>query len=123
MTDILPVCQDFAAAWNRHDLETIMAMHTPDCAFWAAAGADAEGGRHEGPDAVRAAYRALFELYPDGRWTNGRIAILSAERALSEWRFIGTTKAGKRVEVDGLDLLDFVGDKVRLKNSFRKQRA
>jgi ketosteroid isomerase-like protein len=123
MPDLAALSLAFADAWNRHDLEAIMARQTEDCAFWSAAGTEAVGGRHEGQKAVRAAYQAIFETYPDGRWTNGRITVLGQQRVLSEWLFIGTMKDGKRVEVEGLDLLEFEGEHIRLKNSFRKQRA
>lgn len=121
-TDTLSMLRAFSEAWNRHDLEAIMAMSTDDCEFWAAAGPDVVGGRHVGPEAVAAAYRAIFELYPDGRWTNGRITLMDG-RALSEWTFVGTTTEGRRVEVLGLDILELEGDRVRIKNSFRKQRS
>lgn len=121
--DTLAMLQAFADAWNRHDLDAIMAMSSDDCEFWAAAGPDASGSRAVGPDAVAAAYRAIFELYPDGQWTDGRVCLIAPDRGLSEWTFVGTTREGRRVEVMGLDLLELAGGKVRIKNSFRKNRT
>ena len=118
----IAMLEAFSAAWNRHDLAAIMAMSTDDCEFWAAAGPNVTGGRAVGREAVAAAYQAIFDLYPDGRWTNGRITLMDG-RALSEWTFVGTTTAGQRVEVLGLDILELAGDKVRIKNSFRKNRT
>lgn len=114
--------QAFSDAWNRHDLDAIMEMSTDDCEFWSAAGPDVEGGRHVGREAVAAAYRAIFDLYPDGQWTRGRATLMDG-RALSEWTFVGTTTSGQRVEVLGVDVLELTGDRVRIKNSFRKQRT
>lgn len=114
--------QAFADAWNRHDLDAIMAMHTDDCEFWASAGPEAEGTRHVGRVAVAAAYAAVFEAFPDAHWGRGTVTLLES-RGLSEWTFTGTDRSGRRVEVLGLDVLELRGDKVRLKNSFRKNRT
>jgi ketosteroid isomerase-like protein len=112
----------FAAAWNRHDVEGLMACMTDDCVFEAAAGPDAAGTRHTGRDAVRRAYAAVFETYPDGRWNHPR-HFVSGTRAVSEWRFTGTTRDGTRVDVNGCDLFTLRGAKIVVKNSFRKQRT
>ncbi len=113
----------FAAAWNRHDLDAIMEMTAEDGEFWASAGPEACGQRFVGKPAIRAAYQAIFDTVPDAQWTQGRLSMMSPERGLSEWLFVGTRKDGTRVEVDGLDLLDLAGGKVRIKNSFRKTRT
>lgn len=120
--DLMAMLTAFSEAWNRHDLATILDLSTDDCEFWAAAGPDALGTRSIGRQAVGAAYQAIFDTYPDGQWTNGRITVLSPDRALSEWLFVGTTVEGRRVEVLGLDLLDLKDGKVRIKNTFRKNR-
>jgi beta-alanine degradation protein BauB len=119
----LAMMEAFSAAWNRHDLATIMALSTDDCEFWSAAGPEACGTRSVGREAVAAAYQAIFDLYPDGRWTNGRATLIAPDRGLSEWIFVGTTTAGQRVEVMGLDLLELKDGRVRVKNSFRKTRT
>lgn len=120
--ETLEMLRAFSAAWNDHDLDTIMRLSTDDCEFWAAAGPDVVGGRAVGREAVAAAYQAIFDLYPDGQWTNGRLTTLG-DRALSEWTFVGNTVDGKHVEVLGLDILELSGGKVRIKNSFRKNRT
>ena len=119
----MDMLEAFSAAWNRHDLDAIMNLSSPDCEFWASAGPDVEGARAVGRDAVAKAYQAVFDTFPDGQWTKGRITLIDAARALSEWTFVGTSVDGKRVEVLGLDLLDLQDGKVRIKNSFRKNRV
>ncbi|MQT15325.1 nuclear transport factor 2 family protein [Segnochrobactrum spirostomi] len=120
---VVKMLEAFSAAWNAHDLDTLMALSTDDCEFWASAGPDELGTRYVGQQAVAGAYRALFDFYPDAQWTKGRLTLLGPDRALSEWTFVGTTLDGKRVEVLGLDVLDLVGEKVRIKNSYRKNRT
>jgi steroid delta-isomerase-like uncharacterized protein len=111
----------FADAWNRHDVDALMSMMTDDCVFEASAGRMIDGERHEGRPAVRAAYAAVFEQYPDAHWGNAR-HFVSGERGVSEWIFTGTSTDGRRVEVNGCDLFTFLDGKIAIKNSFRKNR-
>jgi hypothetical protein len=111
----------FIEAWNAHDVDTLMACMAEDCAFFASAGPAAEGAAHRGSAAVRAAYSAVFDAFPDAAWTNGR-HFVAGDRGVSEWRFVGTDRQGAKVAVDGCDLFTFDGDLIATKNSFRKQR-
>ena len=113
--------QAFADAWNRHDVDALMSMMTPDGVFEASGGNAVDGERHEGARAVRAAYAAIFDVYPDAHWGNLR-HVVAGDRGLSEWTFTGTMKDGKRVEVTGCDLFTFKGGKIAIKNSYRKNR-
>ena len=56
--------QAFADAWNGHDVDALMSMMTTDCVFEASGGNAVNGERHEGQQAVRAAYTAVFAQYP-----------------------------------------------------------
>ena len=40
-----------------------------------------------------------------------------------EWDFVTTDSSGQKVRTAGCDLLQFVDDKVAVKNAFRKQRG
>jgi uncharacterized protein (TIGR02246 family) len=111
----------FADAWNRHDLDALMAMMTDDCVFQASAGSALDGQRSEGRQAVRTAYAAVFESFPDAHWADAR-HFVAGDRGVSEWTFTGTQPDGKRVEVTGCDLLTFGGGKIAIKNSYRKNR-
>ena len=120
--DLLTLMDRFADAWNRHDLDALMAMMTDDCLFQASAGPDVDGKRSEGKPAVRAAYAAVFEAFPDARWANAR-HLVAGLRGVSEWTFTGTQKDGRQVEVTGCDLLTFRDGKIAIKNSYRKNRT
>lgn len=111
----------FADAWNRHDVEALMSMMTEDGVFEASAGDDVNGERHVGQRSVRAAFEAVFAQYPDARWGNSR-HFVNGDRGVSEWTFTGTRHDGRRVEVNGCDLLTFRDGKIAVKNSFRKNR-
>jgi ketosteroid isomerase-like protein len=111
----------FAAAWNRHDLDALMSMMASDCVFEASAGDSVDGERHEGGQAVRDAFAAVFAQYPDAEWRNAR-HFVAGDRGVSEWTFTGTRSDGRRVEVTGCDLLTFRDGRIAVKNSFRKNR-
>jgi steroid delta-isomerase-like uncharacterized protein len=119
--DLLKLLDIFADAWNRHDLDALMSMMTDDCVFEASAGSEVVGQRSDGKGAVRAAYAAVFEAFPDARWADAR-HFVAGNRGVSEWTFTGTHKDGRRVEVNGCDLFTFRDGKIAIKNSYRKNR-
>lgn len=112
----------FMAAWNARDVDGLMACMAADCAFHAAAGQDAEGTRHQGRDAVRAAYAAIFDAFPQAAWTEGRHSV-AGDTGLSSWRFVGTDRTGRQVDVRGCDIFAFDGALISLKDSYRKARG
>jgi ketosteroid isomerase-like protein len=118
---LVNLLERFADAWNRHDLDELMSMMTPDGVFEASAGNEVDGQRSEGQQAVRAAYAAVFDTFPDAHWANAR-HFVNGNRGVSEWTFTGTQKDGKRVEVTGCDLFSFRDGKIAIKNSYRKNR-
>jgi uncharacterized protein (TIGR02246 family) len=120
--DLVELLDRFAAAWNRHDLDALMSMMTDDCVFAASAGPDVEGERSEGRQAVRAAFAAVFETFPDAHWANAR-HFVAGDRGVSEWTFTGTRRDGTRVEVTGCDLLTFRDGRIAVKNAYRKNRT
>ena len=79
----------FADAWNRHDADALMSMMTDDPVFEASSGNDVDGERHQGQQAVRAAYATVFTQFPDAHWGNAR-HLVAGDRGVSEWTFTGT---------------------------------
>jgi steroid delta-isomerase-like uncharacterized protein len=115
------VLQAFADAWNRHDVDALMSFMSDDCVFEASAGPDICGARYTGREAVRAAFAEVWTTFPDAHWGNAS-HFVHGDRGVSEWTFTGTRADGTCVEVRGCDLLTFRGDKIALKNSYRKNR-
>ena len=111
----------FMAAWNAHDVDVLVACMTPDGgAFYASSGPGRVGTAAVGTEAVRKAYAAIFETFPDAQWTNGR-HFVAGEDACSYWTFVGTRKDGTKVEVNGCDLFKIRDGKIAVKDSYRKQ--
>ncbi len=115
--------QAFADAWNRHDIDALMAFMTDDCVFELWTGPLACGTRYSGAGEVRAGFARAWVDFPDAHWGGAR-HFVSGERGLSEWTFTGTRAVdGIRVEVYGCDVFTFRGGQIAVKNSFRKLRV
>jgi quercetin dioxygenase-like cupin family protein len=110
------------AAFNARDLDALMACMAEHCAFHAAAGPGAEGMVHQGRAAVRAAYAAIFDAFPQAEWAEGAHHV-AGETGLSTWRFRGITRDGAAVDLRGCDVFAFDGDLIARKDSYRKARA
>jgi len=113
--------EKYADAWNRHDIETLMSYMSDDCAFYLGSGTSASGDKYEGAAAVRDAFERVWKDLPDVSFQNAR-HFLSGDRGCSEWTLVATHPDGTRIEMDGCDLFTFTGDKIRIKNSYLKNR-
>ena len=111
----------FSDAWNRHDVDALMSFMSQDCVFQAAGGSQACGARHEGAQAVRAAFAMAWAAVPDAQWING-VHFVQGDFGVSQWTFTGTAADGSRIETDGVDIFTFKNGKIASKNAFRKAR-
>ncbi|MCD6014887.1 MAG: hypothetical protein K0R88_971 [Solirubrobacterales bacterium] len=111
-------------AWNAHDLEAIMSMHTPDMVFENhTAGERAEG------DTVRAHIASIFETWPDIRFDSRRTYVRDG-LVVQEWTATAThanemrrgdlvaEPTGRKVTWDGLDVIPFAGGLVKRKDVY-----
>ncbi len=74
----------FGEAFDRHDLDAVMAAMTADCVFESTAPPD--GQRHEGQSAVRAAWTAFFGESADALFETEE-QIVTRDRAVVLWRY------------------------------------
>jgi ketosteroid isomerase-like protein len=113
------VLKGFLEAFNRHDLDAIMDYFAEDCVFYMPRGAGPRGDRYVGKDEVRAGLAKRFEGIPDvhygedQHWVCGHFGV-------SEWTLTGTSVSGEKIEVRGVDLLEFAEEKITRKDSFWK---
>ena len=115
------VLQALFEAFNRHDIEGVLACMTEDCVFYPAAGPEAFGNRLQGHEALRKAFTGVWDAIPNVQWEHCR-HFANDDLGLSQWTFTGTDKDGKRIEVNGCDIFSFRDGKVAGKNAFRKDR-
>jgi steroid delta-isomerase-like uncharacterized protein len=113
--------QEFAAAWNRHDIDALMSFMADDCAFHAAAGPDLLGRSYIGRAAVREGFQLAWKTFPDAAWLDGEYFI-SGDRGVAESTFRGTKADGSRTEARMVDVFTFRDGKIAVKNAYRKDR-
>ena len=109
----------FLDGFNNHDVESIMAFFTDDCEFDTPRGPTPYGRQLRGKEEVRRGIAARFEGIPDVHYGDD-CHWCAGDRGVSEWTLTGTTVDGKTIEVRGCDLFEFVGDKIKRKDSFWK---
>ncbi|MFC4625548.1 nuclear transport factor 2 family protein [Daeguia caeni] len=112
---------DLFDAFNRHDIDAIMAFFADDCVFYTIGGTEVYGTRLEGKDAIAKAFTGVWTQMPDAQWADHR-HFVCGNRAVSEWTFRGTDSTGARIEAEGCDLFTHRDGKIIIKQAFRKQR-
>jgi len=115
----IALLQGFLDAFNRHDLDSIMEYFADDCTFYMPRGSGPRGERYSGKEAVRAGLAGRFEGIPDVHYGDDR-HWACGDFGVSEWTLTGTSVSGKRIEVRGVDLLEFVDGRITRKDSFWK---
>ena len=103
-------------AWNRQDVDAIVALHAPDFVFhnWTA------NERVEGDD-VRAHIARIFANTPSLRFTGRRLYARDG-LVVSEWTATAN-RDGRIVEWDGVDLFPFEDGLIKRKDVYSSSHA
>ena len=112
---------DLFDAFNRHDIDGVMAHFADDAVFDAVGGLEVHGTRFKGRAAIAEAFENVWKTMRDARWDH-RDHLVQGDRAVSEWTFSGTNPDGTRIEAEGADLFRLKGGRIVHKQAFRKQR-
>jgi taurine dehydrogenase small subunit len=108
MTPEEELIQRYFDAFNRHDIEAVMACFHEDPAT---VGPDER--RYQGRDEVRRQYETEFALMPDCR-CDLRLFTGNSGRAVAESYFFGTRpRSGKVVEAIGAEVIEIVNGKIK----------
>ncbi|WP_216825092.1 nuclear transport factor 2 family protein [Agarilytica rhodophyticola] len=108
-------------AFNLHDIDAVMSFFNDNAIFYTVAGDDVFGNKIEGKSAIADAFSAVWTAMSDAQWAH-HSHLVSGDRAVSEWTFMGTDKSGMRVEAQGADLFTLKNGKIAVKQAFRKTR-
>jgi steroid delta-isomerase-like uncharacterized protein len=115
----------YGDAWNRHDVEAILEMHTEDSVFEN----HTSGGKGVGKAAIREILKGVFTAFPDIRFDTRRLYVRD-DVVTQEWTASGTlavpyTKGsatvqptGRKVSWNGVDVIPFVGNRVARKDVY-----
>lgn len=109
--------QAFGQAWGRGDVETLMSYMADDCVYSASVGPE-PGRTYSGRDNVRRGFEALL-AHDAGAESRTGPCYVYGDRGVALWCFV-YRRDGVPVEVHGCDLFEFAGDRIRVKNAFRK---
>jgi steroid delta-isomerase-like uncharacterized protein len=102
----------YNAAWNDHDVETIVSLHTDDSVFENHVTGDMNVGR----DQIAKAIEGIFSVFPDLAFETRR-AYLREDLVVQEWTARGTHQGtmirsgievpptGRKVEYKGMDVI------------------
>lgn len=119
--DIRSALNELVEAFNRHDLDCIMAMFAEDCVLEMPRGSQPWGSRFEGKSSVRSALATRFEGLPDVHYGKPEHFVdETANTGISKWTLTGTTRDGVRIEVQGCDFYSFRNGKVVRKDTYWK---
>ena len=102
----------YNAAWNEHDVEAIVSMHTDDSVFEN----HVTGDVNVGPEQIGHAISGIFAVFPDLSF-EGRRSYLREDLVVQEWTARGTHEGtmtrsgveieptGRKVEYKGMDVI------------------
>lgn len=115
----------YGAAWNSHDVDAIIAMHTDDSVFEN----HTSGGKGVGKVAIREIFEGVFAAFPDIRFEARRTYVCDG-LVTQEWTATGTLAApytrgsttvqptGRKVSWKGVDIIPFAGNLVARKDVY-----
>ncbi len=112
------VIKQFNEAFNRHDVQGIMALMTDDCVFENTY-PPPDGERFEGQEAVRRFWEEFFRSSSHAvfQWED---MITLGDRCVVRWRYEWTNTDGQSGHIRGVDVLRVREGKVAEKFSYVK---
>ncbi len=120
-----PVIAAYNKAWNDHDVEAILALHTEDSVFEN----HTSGGQASGKAAIRGILEGVFAAFPDIRFEARRSYVRDGV-VTQEWTASGTLAVpftrggatvqptGRKVSWHGVDVIPFDGKRVARKDVY-----
>jgi cation diffusion facilitator family transporter len=117
MSGTAEAVERFNEAFNRHDVDAVMAAMTDDCVFENTSPPD--GQRYEGQEQVRKAWEQFFDASPDARF-DGEDVIISGDRCVVQWVYTWTNDDGTVSSLRGVDVLRVRDGKVAEKFAYVK---
>jgi ketosteroid isomerase-like protein len=117
---ILTILEQLLDAFNRHDLDAIMAHFAEDATFDMPRGPDPWGRRYVGRAQVREGLASRFTGIPDVHYGEAQHWVCGNDFGVTDWTLTGTMTTGVAVKVRGCDHYTFRDGKVARKDSYWK---
>jgi taurine dehydrogenase small subunit len=112
----LSVVRLFLDGVARRDVDAVLAQMSAD-AVYENFGEDVDAGRHEGHDAVAAAFAAVFAAYPDCRSDTDEL-FASGDKCCFCWTMRWTGPDGREASSRGTDVFTVRAGKVVSKKTY-----
>jgi ketosteroid isomerase-like protein len=112
------IIERFTAAFNRQELDAVMALMTDGCVFENTF-PPPNGERAVGQQAVRAAFAAFFQSSPAAQFETEEIFALG-DRAVMRWTYRWTNAGSGAGHVRGVDIYRIQDGKIAEKLSYVK---
>jgi len=117
---VMSLLRDFGRAFNRGDIDGILACVTDNFEWRLAAGPDAPDGRIvRGKEEVRAALEARDRDIAEMRFSETEVSI-AGDKVFGSFRATGRKRDGTPIDVRGLDIYRIENGKIALKDSYWK---
>jgi len=114
----LEAVRRFNEAFDRLDVDDVMAAMTEDCVFENTC-PPPDGERYMGQGSVRTFWERFFSSSPDARFTTEDI-FAAKDRCVVRWRYDWTSKDGTPGHIRGVDIFRVRDGKVAEKFSYVK---
>ena len=108
-------------AYNRNDIDTLMAFFDEDAVFDHATGPDINGTRITGSKNIRKVFQSLFENVESVSW-NAVDTRIFGDKAYCEFHRIAKLKSGEVQDFLSIDVLTFREGLIIHKDTFYKNR-
>ena len=117
----MALLREFGKAFNRGDIDGILACVTDDFEWRLAAGPDAPDGRIvRGREAVRSALQERDREIAEMRYSETEVTI-AGDKVFGSFRATGRKRDGTAVDMRGLDVYRIRDGKIALKDSYWKR--
>ncbi len=120
MAPSLDLLKQINDAFNRRDVDKILAFFADDATFQMARGPEPCGRRVQGKAAIGKVLADRFKVISDMRWDHIDHYV-AGDRAVTVWMVTGTGSDGEKLNYQGCDLYRFRGDKILHKDTYWKQ--
>jgi ketosteroid isomerase-like protein len=108
----------FGEAWIRRDIDALLSLMTPDAVYAASVGPE-PGRTFRGAAELRAGFEEMF-----AHDAGADIALddpqLFGDQAIGGWTYTFADSEGEPRLVKGIDVWRFEGDRISLKDAYRK---
>ena len=109
-------------AFNRNDIDAVMAFFADDAVFDHAAGPDINGTRFSGLDTIRGIFEGLFNNVESVKWTPIDTRVYG-DKAYCEFHRVAKLKSGEIQDFLSIDILTFRDGLIIHKDTYYKNRT